>query len=96
MMKAQALGKKPQDNFKGHKMKQATTYKTFERILEIVKKENCIKDIPKQHKANFLASALKMKPCDVIMNVNANMLPTRHIVHFCLDRGVSIDSIVYE
>ncbi len=94
-MKIQAPGTKLQDNFKGDKMERATTYQTFERIIEIVKKEVGIKDIPAKHKANFLASALKMKPEDVIMDVNANMLPTRHVVHFCLDRGISIDKIVY-
>ena len=77
-------------------MKKVTTYETFERILNTVKKENCIKDIPQKHKANFLSSALKLDANDVIMCVNADMLPTRHIVHFCLDRGISIDSIVYE
>ena len=94
-MKAQARGNKPQDNFKGDKMERVTTYQTFERVLNIVKKENGIKNIPQKHKANFLAGALKMKPHEIIMDVNANMLPTRHVVHFCLDRGISIDKMIY-
>ncbi|RLA71869.1 MAG: hypothetical protein DRG78_24640 [Epsilonproteobacteria bacterium] len=76
-------------------MERVTTFQSFERILEIVKKENSIKDVPREHKANILATALKSNAEDILMCVRANLLPTRHIVHFCLDRGISIDKIVY-
>lgn len=94
-MKTRVHGMKPQDNSKGDKMKRVTTYQTFERVLEVLKKEVHIKNIPPQHKANFLASALKIDIDDVALYANGNVLPTRHIVHFCLDRGLSVDAMIY-